>query len=145
MSSRPTPLPLAAIRNQAGDYVLPTSQTIAAVAQKPEITPADFSITTSPGTGPAGPQEGWLVALGITNPGHAPVSSQDFSAPLAFEVPRPRDTRHRIQPKAGDPSRKHGTTAARSPHIRTTDNPADNHTGRLELSGDFLLRPGDSH
>ncbi len=43
-------LPLAAIRNQAGNYVLPTPQTVtAAAAQKPSITPADFSIVDQPG------------------------------------------------------------------------------------------------
>jgi phosphate transport system substrate-binding protein len=43
-------LPFAEIRNQAGNYVLPTPQTIAAAAaQKPRITPADFSIVNQPG------------------------------------------------------------------------------------------------
>jgi phosphate transport system substrate-binding protein len=43
-------LPLAEIRNQAGNYVLPPPQTIAAAAaQKPRITPADFSIVNQPG------------------------------------------------------------------------------------------------
>ncbi len=43
-------LPFAAIRNQAGNYVLPSTQTIAAAAaQKPHITPADFSIVNQPG------------------------------------------------------------------------------------------------
>jgi len=45
-------LPFAEIRNQAGNYVLPTPQTIAAAAaQKPGITPADFSIVNQPGPG----------------------------------------------------------------------------------------------
>jgi phosphate transport system substrate-binding protein len=43
-------LPFAEIRNQAGNYVLPTPQTIAtAAAQKPDITPTDFSIVDQPG------------------------------------------------------------------------------------------------
>jgi phosphate transport system substrate-binding protein len=43
-------LPFAEIRNQAGNYVLPSEQTIAAAAaQKPGITPADFSIVNQPG------------------------------------------------------------------------------------------------
>ena len=43
-------LPFAAIRNQAGKYVLPSTQTIAAAAaQKPHITPTDFSIVNQPG------------------------------------------------------------------------------------------------
>ena len=45
-------LPFAEIRNQAGNYVPPTPQTIAAAAaQKPAITPADFSIVNQPGAG----------------------------------------------------------------------------------------------
>ena len=43
-------LPFAEIRNQAGNNVLPTLQTsTAAAAQKPDITPADFSIANQPG------------------------------------------------------------------------------------------------
>ena len=43
-------LPFAAIRNQAGHYVIPSTQTVAAdAAQKPGITPADFSIVNQPG------------------------------------------------------------------------------------------------
>jgi phosphate transport system substrate-binding protein len=43
-------LPFATIRNQAGHYVIPTAQTVAAdAAQKPSITPADFSIVSQPG------------------------------------------------------------------------------------------------
>ena len=44
-------LPFAAIRNQAGTYVTPSAQTVAAdAAQKPAITPTDFSIVNEPGT-----------------------------------------------------------------------------------------------
>ena len=43
-------LPFAAIRNQAGNYVVPSTQSVAAdAAQKPDITPADFSIVNQPG------------------------------------------------------------------------------------------------
>jgi len=43
-------LPFAAIRNQAGNYVTPSAQTVAAdAAQKPAITPTDFSIVNQPG------------------------------------------------------------------------------------------------
>jgi phosphate transport system substrate-binding protein len=43
-------LPFAAIRNQAGNYVTPSAQTVAAAAaQKLGITPADFSIVNQPG------------------------------------------------------------------------------------------------
>ena len=56
-------LPFAEIRNQAGNYVLPTPQTIAAAAaQKPGITPADFSIVNQPGAG-SYPISGYSWAL----------------------------------------------------------------------------------
>jgi len=43
-------LPFAALRNQAGTYVAPSAQTVDAdAAQKPAITPADFSIVNQPG------------------------------------------------------------------------------------------------
>ena len=43
-------LPFAAIRNQAGHYVIPSARSVtAAAAQKPEITPADSSIVNRPG------------------------------------------------------------------------------------------------
>jgi phosphate transport system substrate-binding protein len=60
-------LPFAAIRNQAGHYVIPSAQTVAAdAAQKPAITPADFSIVNQPG--PASyPISGYSWALVYTH------------------------------------------------------------------------------
>ena len=43
-------LHFAEIRNQAGYYVIPSTQSVAAAAaQKPDITPTDFSIVNQPG------------------------------------------------------------------------------------------------
>jgi hypothetical protein len=43
-------LPFAAIRNQAGQYVIPSAQSVAAAAaQKPDITPTGFSIVNQRG------------------------------------------------------------------------------------------------
>ena len=43
-------LPFAEIRNQAGYYVIPSTRSVAAAAaQKPDITPTDFSIVNQPG------------------------------------------------------------------------------------------------
>ena len=43
-------LPFAAIRNQADQYVIPSAQSVAAAAaQKPDITPTDFSIVNQRG------------------------------------------------------------------------------------------------
>jgi phosphate transport system substrate-binding protein len=59
-------LPFAALRNQAGSYLTPTTQAVAAdAAQKPAITPADFSIVNQPG--PASyPISGYSWALVYT-------------------------------------------------------------------------------
>ena len=59
-------LPFAAIRNQAGNYVIPSAQTVAAdAAQKPGITPADFSIVNQPGAA-SYPISGYSWALVYT-------------------------------------------------------------------------------
>jgi phosphate transport system substrate-binding protein len=60
-------LPFAAIRNQAGNYVIPSAQTVAAdAAQKPAITPADFSIVNQPGA-TSYPISGYSWALVYTH------------------------------------------------------------------------------
>jgi phosphate transport system substrate-binding protein len=60
-------LPFATIRNQGGTYVTPTSQTIAAAAaQKPHITPTDFSIVNQPGAN-SYPISGYSWALVYTH------------------------------------------------------------------------------
>ena len=59
-------LPFAEIRNQAGNYVLPSTQTIAAAAaQKPHVTPTDFSIVNQPGSS-SYPISGYSWALVYT-------------------------------------------------------------------------------
>jgi len=59
-------LPFAAIRNQAGNYVTPSAQTVTAdAAQKPAITPADFSIVNQPGAS-SYPISGYSWALVYT-------------------------------------------------------------------------------
>ena len=59
-------LPFAALRNQAGNYVTPSAQTVAAdAAQKPGITPADFSIVNQPGAA-SYPISGYSWALVYT-------------------------------------------------------------------------------
>ena len=59
-------LPFAAIRNQAGNYVTPSTQSVTAdAAQKPGITPADFSIVNQPGAS-SYPISGYSWALVYT-------------------------------------------------------------------------------
>jgi phosphate transport system substrate-binding protein len=60
-------LPFAAIRNQAGNYVTPSAQSVAAdAAQKPAITPTDFSIVNQPGA-TSYPISGYSWALVYTH------------------------------------------------------------------------------
>ncbi len=64
--SRGLLLPFAAIRNQAGNYVIPSNQTVAAAAaQKPHITPTDFAIVNQPGAN-SYPISGYSWALVYT-------------------------------------------------------------------------------
>ena len=59
-------LPFAAVRNQAGQYVLPSPQSVAAAAaQKPSITATDFSIVNQPGAS-SYPISGYSWALVYT-------------------------------------------------------------------------------
>ncbi len=65
--SRGLLLPFAAIRNQAGNYVIPSTQTVAAdAAQKPVITPANFSVVNQPGAS-SYPISGYSWALVYTH------------------------------------------------------------------------------
>jgi phosphate transport system substrate-binding protein len=60
-------LSYAAIQNRAGNYVVPTSESItAAAAQKPHITPTDFSIVNQPGAS-SYPITGYSWALVYTH------------------------------------------------------------------------------
>ena len=64
--SRGLLLPFAAIRNQAGNYVIPSTQTVATdAAQKPDITPTNFSIVNQPGAN-SYPISGYSWALVYT-------------------------------------------------------------------------------
>jgi len=87
-----------------------------------------------------GPQDGWLVALGITNPGCAPVRGSDFSAPLTFTFPGREIRAAQISPEPA------GTAASRARHLPSARvSAAGGHAACLEIGGDFLLRPGGSY
>ena len=65
--SRGLLLPFAALRNQAGNYLIPSTHTVAAAAaQKPHITPTDFSIVNQPGAS-SYPISGYSWALVYTH------------------------------------------------------------------------------
>ena len=74
---------MAAIRNQAGNYVIPSTQTVTAdAAQKPGITPADFSIVNQPGA-TSYPISGYSWALVYTRQ-HSQATGQALVAMLAW-------------------------------------------------------------
>lgn len=79
--------------------------------------------------------------LGITNPGIAHVRSRDFSAPLTFVFPGREIHATQISPESAAPA---ASTAPQLPAARVSpaNEPTGNHAARLELGGDFLLRPG---
>lgn len=85
---------------------------------------------------------GWLVLIGIRNCARTSVCGSDFTAPPTFSFPGRQVTAARI-------SREPAARTARSPEIRllTPDSPqpgaGDRGTDRVQLTGDFLLRPGD--
>ncbi len=82
--------------------------------------------------------------LGITNPGIAHVRSRDFSAPLTFVFPGREIHATQISPESAAPA---ASTAPQLPAARVSpaNEPTGNHAARLELGGDFLLRPGGSY
>jgi phosphate transport system substrate-binding protein len=90
-------LPFAAIRNQAGTYVTPSAQTVAAdAAQKPVITPTDFSIVNQPGAA-SYPISGYSWALVCTRQasqatGQALVTCSTGSPTTARPTPPPTAT-----------------------------------------------------
>ena len=74
-------LPFAAIRNQAGNYVIPSAQSVTAdAAQKPDITPTDFSIVNQPGAA-SYPISGYSWALIYTHQ-HSQATGQALVAML---------------------------------------------------------------
>jgi phosphate transport system substrate-binding protein len=126
-------LPFAAIRNPAGRYVIPSTQTVAAgAAQKPGITPADFSIANQPGAA-SYPISGVQLGAGLhppAQPGHRP--RPGHHAGLAHSRRPGLRRRQRLRtPPSPDP-------AARPDHA-----PADHRPNRntpAELAGRAQLR-----
>jgi hypothetical protein len=94
--------------------------------------------------GEPGTEQGWLVFLCITNPGHTRVRGTDFSAPLSFSFPGQRVHAARILPEPAGPTAQR---TALKPTIRlspgSTQEP--DYAARMHLTGDYVLRPGDSY
>src|SRR5215472_5528242 len=100
-----------------------------------------------PGPYAGSTEQGWLVVLSITNAGLAPVRDGDFRAPLGFAFPGRQVRATQILP--GPAPRTLGRTP-RVPAVRVPAQDgleashADTRTTRVQLGGDFLLRPGDT-
>jgi hypothetical protein len=96
----------------------------------------------------ASEEQGWLVVLGITNLGFAPVLGRDFSASLTFAFPGREIRATQISAESA------ACTASKLPHLPAVHisagndqepGPADSRIACLELTGDFLLHPRDSY
>jgi hypothetical protein len=87
---------------------------------------------------PAGIVPGWLAVVGIANPGWSPVRGGDFAAPLAFTFPGRQVAAARVAPEPA-------ARTDRPPAVRLlpASRPGDSGADRVEVAGDFLLRPGD--
>ena len=91
----------------------------------------------------AGAVPGWLILLGISNPGWMPVRGTDFAAPLTFSFPgrQVRSAQTSLEPAAGTADRSASpptirVLAVNSPQSR----PGDRNSARTQVTGDFLLR-----
>jgi hypothetical protein len=86
----------------------------------------------------AGIVPGWLAVVGISNAGWSPVRGGDFAARLAFSFPGRQVVTAWAAPEPA-------ARTARPPEVRLlpASRPGDSGTGRVEVAGDFLLRPGD--
>jgi hypothetical protein len=93
-------------------------------------------------------EQGWIVLLGITNPGCAPVRGRDFRIPLTFTFPGRRIHATRI---VREPSGRAGRPAAGAPAIRlSARDSAEPSSGairptRMHFTGDYVLCPNDSY
>jgi hypothetical protein len=87
---------------------------------------------------------GRLVLLGIRNPGLIPVRSTDFITPLTFTFPGQQILSAQISP--GPAARSALPPAIRLPAANTLEpGPGDLDSARIQLTGDFLLRPKDGY
>jgi hypothetical protein len=89
-------------------------------------------------------QHGYLIVIGITNPGRSTVRSGDFSSPLTFAFPGQEIHAARLLHEP------HGRPPGRVPRVPVVqalarDSPGADRAARAQLTGDFLLRPGDSY
>lgn len=91
---------------------------------------------------PAGIVPGWLAVVGIANPGWSPVRGGDFAAPLAFSFPGRQVAAAQVRPELAAGT---GCTPAVRvlPKGEPPFRPGGSGAGRVEVAGDFLLRPGD--
>ena len=116
--------PFAAIRNQAGSCVIPSTRSVTAdAAQKPGITPADFSIVNQPGAG-SYPISGYSWALAGVHPRARPGHRAGPGHHARLAHPRRPGLRSRQQLRvpaiAGPAARPHHAPAGHRPHRDTS-------------------------
>jgi hypothetical protein len=107
-------------------------------------------ILGKPGLGYDGPWtagigQGWLVVVGVTNPGPSAVRGGDFSTPLTFAFPGRQVHASRILREPDGRARGGAPSVSIAPRSRPGAGHASVSATGVQLSGDFLLRPGDSY
>jgi len=89
------------------------------------------------GPHPPGTWQAWLVILAITNPGLAPVRSEDFNAPLTFTFPGRQVHTAQVRPGPQTPARAgHPVPAA---HTARSGPGQPGHQAAIQLRGGFRL------
>lgn len=97
---------------------------------------------------PPDAQGGWLVMLAVTNTGWTSVRGSDFAAPLTFAFPGRRILSAQI---SADPAVRAAARPTRPPELCVSTEssrqlgPGHRSPARIQVTGDFLLRPGHSH
>ena len=88
-------------------------------------------------------EQGWLLMLGITNPGFVPVRGRDFRVPLTFVFPGREIRASQILPEPA-------SLTSKAPQMPAVHVPAESRVigranNRIQLSGDFTLHPRESY
>jgi len=97
-----------------------------------------------PGPYTGSTEQGWLVVLGITNPGRTPVRSRDFSIPLTFAFPGRQIHAIQIHPEQADRTARQPASAP-TIRISAANSAEPGRSGRMHLADDYVLRPNHSY
>ena len=91
------------------------------------------------GPHPTSTCQGWLVILAITNPGLAPVRSEDFSTPLTFTFPGRQVHAAQVHPGPQTRARPGRPVPAAQAATSGPGQPGDGDKAAIQLQGGFRL------